>query len=107
MAHFRRHPGLLDRVVAAVGPEDGAYVRDLAVFPGWQGRGIGSLLLRHCARRTREVGLGRIFLNCSSFNEGARQFYERQGFRWVLDQVGVILPQYSELLMMKQLVSEL
>jgi RimJ/RimL family protein N-acetyltransferase len=51
--------------------------------------------------------LGRIFLNCSSFNEGARQFYERQGFRWVLDQVGVILPQYSEQLMMKQLVSEL
>lgn len=48
----------------------------LFVAPGAQGRGIGAALLRAVEER------GVIALECFAANDGARRFYEREGWRF-------------------------
>ncbi len=59
------------------GPHD-AYVRDLAVHPAYQRRGIGSELLRLVLRRTRQDG---IYASNVLFEPRLAEFYRRAGFR--------------------------
>jgi ribosomal protein S18 acetylase RimI-like enzyme len=102
LAHFRRKQ-LEERVLAVVGPGDGSYIRDLAVFPGWQGLGIGAILMDRAAISTRDAGLGRVFLSVSSFNEQATRFYEKRGFQKVLHLPAWIHPDHAETLLMLDL----
>jgi GNAT superfamily N-acetyltransferase len=54
-------------------------VQNLFVDPGWQHHGVGTLLLeRACAHLSRPARL-----RCLASNQGARAFYERNG--WVMD----------------------
>jgi GNAT superfamily N-acetyltransferase len=54
-------------------------VQNLFVDPGWQHHGVGTLLLeRACAHLPRPARL-----RCLASNQGARAFYERNG--WVMD----------------------
>ncbi|MFN2590769.1 MAG: GNAT family N-acetyltransferase [Actinomycetota bacterium] len=73
------------RVVGAVigvDREDQGWVNELAVLPGWRGRGIGSFLLRHAFSEFRRRGADRVLLNVDSENEaGAVRVYERVGMR--------------------------
>jgi GNAT superfamily N-acetyltransferase len=65
-----------DGATVAVLVLDGAEVDHLYVDPGWQGRGIGSELLRLAMER-RPGGLA---LWTFQANLAARRFYERHGF---------------------------
>jgi GNAT superfamily N-acetyltransferase len=71
-------------VACAVSTSRGAFVAkldDLTVAPDWQGRGVGSALLRALAAHLREAGFGRIDTACHRDNGRAWDFYARLGFR--------------------------
>jgi ribosomal protein S18 acetylase RimI-like enzyme len=76
------------------------YLRLIAVKRGAEGRGIGARLLgsaeRDAAGRT-------FFLLVSSFNEGARRFYERQGYREVGMLPSYVVAGIDEIMMCKRL----
>lgn len=68
---------------------NGGYLRLLALRPGWEGRGIGTLLLRAVEDAVREHSSA-LFLLTSDFNHGAQRFYVREGYT----QAGV-LPDFA------------
>jgi ribosomal protein S18 acetylase RimI-like enzyme len=69
--------GVLVGALATRAGDDGAWIEQLYLRPGWTGRRLGTRLLRHAlARLPRPV---RLFT--FQQNEGARRFYEAAGFR--------------------------
>jgi GNAT superfamily N-acetyltransferase len=50
------------------------------LLPAWQGRGLGSLLLRHCERETCKLGAARLVLTVNKRNFKAIAAYQRNGF---------------------------
>jgi ribosomal-protein-alanine N-acetyltransferase len=78
------------------------YLASIAVDPGARGRGVGSALLAFVAQRFRPAHR-HLFLCVSSFNEGARRLYERQGFRMVGELPDYVVDGASEILMHKRL----
>lgn len=71
-------------VLATSQTEGIAWIDQLYVLPGFVGRGVGSLLLRHgLASLVRPVRLY-VFQE----NAGARRFYERHGFRAIATSDG-------------------
>jgi ribosomal protein S18 acetylase RimI-like enzyme len=58
------------------------YLRFIAVDPSFQGRGVGTLLLKEFEEQTRYLGKD-WFLLVSDFNTGAQQFYEKHGYQRV------------------------
>lgn len=63
---------------------DGLYIRSMAVTPSAQGRGIGHLLLDAIDEHIGEDA-GRVFLYTTYFVAGAKELYEKHGFKWVRD----------------------
>ncbi len=55
-------------------------VDQLTIAAGARRRGHGERLLEALLARFRAGGVGRVELSVWAFNEGARRFYERQGF---------------------------
>jgi ribosomal protein S18 acetylase RimI-like enzyme len=58
-----------------------AKLDDVTVAPGWQGRGVGSAMLRALAAHLAERGFGRIDTACHRDNGPAWRFYAQLGFR--------------------------
>ena len=73
--------------------QDIAEVRTLAVADGFQGRGVGHLLLEELLDRARRVGVSRVF--CLTFEV---EFFRRHGFEVMADQSAVDPEVYAELL---------
>jgi ribosomal protein S18 acetylase RimI-like enzyme len=76
------------------------YLRSIAVREDCRSRGLGEALMAfaesHVFRRTPNV-----FLCVSAFNERARAFYERLGYRLVGPLPDYVAPGYTEWLMRK------
>ena len=78
----------LMRTLAVTGLESEAgageyYVSNIAVLPEFQGRGIGSALLRYADHMARTRRLKKCSLIVSMQNDEARRLYERHGYREV------------------------
>lgn len=58
---------------------NGGYLRLLALRPGCEGRGVGTLLLRAVEDAVRAHSAS-LFLLTSDFNHGAQRFYAREGY---------------------------
>jgi GNAT superfamily N-acetyltransferase len=58
-----------------------AKLDDVTIRADWQGRGVGTVLLRELAAHLRALGVARIDTACHRDNAGAWRFYERLGFR--------------------------
>ena len=54
-----------------------AMIYDLIVLPGYQHRGVGTMILKVLVERCKEQGIRDIQLFCA---KGKRAFYERNGF---------------------------
>jgi len=50
------------------------------LHPAWHGRGLGSLLLRHCEEAARQLGAARLVLTVNKNNSKAIAAYQRNGF---------------------------
>ncbi|AMO48111.1 Acetyltransferase, GNAT family [Enterobacter sp. FY-07] len=72
--------------------ENDNFLHNLFVDPDFQGRGVGSALLKHAQSTFTHTGA----LKCLSLNEGALKFYQRHG--WHVEAQGVS-PQGDYLLM--------
>lgn len=70
---------VVDDEVAGYIAVEGSTVEALYVRPGYQGRGVGSLLLR----QAMDGSSGALELWTFQRNHDARRFYERRGFRAV------------------------
>jgi GNAT superfamily N-acetyltransferase len=68
------------------------YLEDIFVLPEHRGRGIGSVLLRHCIRLAQERGCGRMEWTCLDWNTKAQGMYENLGAerlsQWLLYRLG-------------------
>lgn len=60
--------------------ESAALLWALRVFPGFQGAGIGSRLVREAERRLRRLGVRSAEIGAERDNPGARRLYERLGY---------------------------
>jgi mycothiol synthase len=69
-----------------------AWVLDLAVSPGGQGRGFGAALLAYAIRGTLDAGLTTAGLSVTDGNP-ARRLYDRMGFRPALRHFEVRAPE--------------
>jgi ribosomal protein S18 acetylase RimI-like enzyme len=80
------------------------YIRSIAVAATHRDRGIGAQIMRFAESRIFE-GSPNAFLCVTSFNERARAFYERLGYRYVGELTNFFVPGVSELLYRKTLGS--
>lgn len=60
---------------------DEYYLANMAVFPDYQGRGIGSLLLAHAECKAVNAGFNKCSLIVDTENPAARRLYERFGYQ--------------------------
>jgi ribosomal protein S18 acetylase RimI-like enzyme len=66
-------------------PGEYANVAELVVRAGSRSRGIGAALLREAERYAIDAGARELRISVLSGNRGARELYERQGFRSYLE----------------------
>ncbi len=74
-----RSTGKLVGAALCYAEEVGGWIRQLAVAKDYQGKGLGSRLLRHMFHVFYEKGLPGVGLGVASVNSKAWQFYERVG----------------------------
>lgn len=80
-------------------PPDGAgEVAAVYLDPAMTGRGLGGILFEHAVTDLIERGFDPIVVWVFEANQGARRFYERQGFtadgaRYDIDMAGTIVPE--------------
>lgn len=60
---------------------DEYYLANMAIFPEFQGRGIGSCLLENAEEKAHKAGLQKCSLIVDVENPAARRLYERFGYR--------------------------
>jgi ribosomal protein S18 acetylase RimI-like enzyme len=60
---------------------DIGWVRQLAVLPEWQGRGLGAALLRHSFQALKQRGYTQVGLTVESERPDSYAFYQRVGMR--------------------------
>ena len=74
------------------------FVPDLAVLPGWRGKGIGTKLLRAAERRFRLAHCDQIGLGVFPPNRGARRLYRHRGYSvrgmWLVKRLGPPLSRW-------------
>jgi GNAT superfamily N-acetyltransferase len=74
----------MDKIQAQVAPPPCLYLVQLGVSPDWQGRGLGSLLLRRFLAAAEDAGLPAYLGTSEPNNLG---FYRRHGLEVVADEV--------------------
>ena len=59
------------------------YVAAIALFPGHQGKGLGTRMLEAARQRARATAVGELSLLCFESNAGARGFTSAKDSRWL------------------------
>jgi len=78
----------------------GDYLELLGISPSAVGRGLGSLLLTHVESLTF-ARANNMFACVSDFNEAARAFYRKQGYKEIGPMPNFLIPGYAEILLRK------
>lgn len=80
----------------------GGYLRLIALRPGCEGRGIGSVLL-HAVEAAVRAHSPVLFLLTSDFNSGAQRFYARHGYTHAGALTDFAIPGIDEQIFWKRL----
>ncbi len=59
------------------------YVQSLHVLPAYQGKGVGSLLMKQCEMFALSFGVDSLWLGVMEQNAKALEWYKRNGFQFV------------------------
>lgn len=78
LAAFERSGALIAYLNLTPKDERDVKMRQVAVAPDWQGRGVGQALVRHSENLARERGFSRMMLHA---RETAVPFYEKLDYR--------------------------
>jgi ribosomal-protein-alanine N-acetyltransferase len=78
----------------------GDYLELLGIAPSAVGRGLGSRLLTHVESLTF-ARANNMFACVSDFNEAARAFYRKQGYKEIGPMPNFLIPGYAEILLRK------
>lgn len=78
----------------------GDYLELLGISPTATGRGFGSRLLSHIESLTF-ARAPNLFACVSDFNDGARAFYRKQGYKEIGPMPNFLIPGYAEILLRK------
>jgi len=78
----------------------GDYLELLAIAPQLQGKGFGSVLLKYLEKLVFERTKN-LFVCVSDFNQDARRFYARHGYREIGPIPNFLIPGSSEILLRK------
>lgn len=81
----------------------GPYLGFLGIIPEAQGRGLGKVLMNWLEETAREHSARNVFICVSDFNQDAQAFYSSCGYDKVANLEGLIVDEYSELLLRKRL----
>lgn len=79
----------------------GPYLELLALLPNFQGKGLGTNILRWIERETVRLEARNLWVCASSFNHGALRLYEGYGFQRVATLPGLVVDGYDEILLRK------
>jgi ribosomal protein S18 acetylase RimI-like enzyme len=82
----------------------GGYLKLIALRSGYEGWGIGRLLL-NAVEHTVAARSSELFLLTSDFNHGAQRFYERAGYRRVGELPDFVHAGISEIIYWKRLAA--
>ena len=82
----------------------GPYLKTLAILPGFQGRGLGTHILRWMEAEARAEEARQLWVCVSTCNTGARAFYERFGFEEETVLEKLAFDHSDELFMRKRLI---
>ena len=80
----------------------GAYLELFGFFPNQQNKGLGTAVLNWLERET-ESQAANLWVLVSSFNDSAKRFYLRQGFREIGAIEALVSSKSTELLLRKVL----
>ena len=80
----------------------GAYLELIGLFPDQQGRGLGTSILQWMEEETNPWAMN-CWVLVSSFNDAAKRFYLRRGFREIANIEALVSLQSTELLLRKVL----
>ena len=80
----------------------GSYLELIGLCPDQQGRGLGTAILHWMERETETLAMN-CWVLVSSFNDSARRFYLRQGFREITTLEALVSRHSNELLLRKVL----
>ena len=58
-----------------------ALIPQIAMHPGWQGRGLGAALINRCLRQLQSMNFNRLSLVVTEKNSRASELYRRMGFQ--------------------------
>ena len=78
----------------------GDYLELLGIAPSATGRGFGSSLLSHIESLTFARATN-LFACVSDFNDAARGFYRKQGYKEIGPMPNFLIPGYAEILLRK------
>lgn len=78
---------IVGTVSVTILPDEGLYIRSMAVRPASQGLGIGHRLLAAIDLYAATTEETRVFLYTTYFTPGAKEMYEKHGFNWVKEVV--------------------
>ena len=78
----------------------GDYLELLVIAPSLTGQGFGQRLLAHIESLTF-ARANNLFACVSDFNDGARAFYRRQGYKEIGPMPNFLIPGYAEILLRK------
>ena len=63
-----------------------AKLHKIYILPGQQGKGIGKFIINHITTQIRPEGATSLTLNVNRYNTSAMAFYEKSGFKQILEE---------------------
>jgi GNAT superfamily N-acetyltransferase len=80
----------------------GSYLELIGLFPDRQGQGLGAAILQWMEQETKPWAMN-CWVLVSSFNDAAKRFYLRQGFKEIANIEALVSARSNELLLRKVL----